>query len=139
MNEHTGQVISLDNKFVITHIKREENCARCGVCKVAVQEVSARNDCGAAVGDWVRIRFPYPFWYALAMLYGIPFAGLMLGLFAGYALSGNALAGFFGGVFCMGLCFFIVKRLKKNREPVAVEVMVSAQFCPEPPAPARWP
>ena len=85
---------------------RPDACAKCGACGTQSHTgaITLKADC--AVGDWVKVELPDGrFMTATALAYALPLAGFLIGLFAGYALSGGsepwALAGSAAG---LGAC-----------------------------------
>ena len=134
-----GLVIAVNGDMVTVQMKRTSACSRCGACKAWGEQemhIEAYNAAGAKPGDRVKIAVePGMFMQALGILYGIPFAAIMLGFFAGYyaGIAMNigeyaALTGFGSGAAMAFLSLKAIKILgpkdKENRHrTVAVEVI----------------
>ena len=78
-----------DNNIAYIKMKRTEACAKCRACVSGLSEqdmfIDAENDCGASVGQWVELEFDNNgFFYAVLIMYGIPFVALISGILLGY-------------------------------------------------------
>lgn len=82
-------------------ITRPTMCGNCGMCQVRARThtVRAVDLVGARPGQQVLIDFPHRVFLVAALLsFGIPLAGLLVGLVAGAAVAGPGAAGAPGGV-----------------------------------------
>ena len=125
--ENLGTVVAAENDIVTVKIIRKSECKGCGTCKMfGSQEIliKAKNTANARIGDTVQISEEAgAFVKALGFLYGIPFAALIAGFFAG-SHAGNfmnlgyysALTGFFFGVFLAFFCIKMLKHMENRRE-----------------------
>jgi len=132
MTSEIGLVLTAEKGTITVKMTRSSACSRCGACKPwGDQEilVEANNSIGAVVGDRVRLNIkPGIFMNALAILYGIPFASIMLGFFLG-TLIGGAMVGFIAGLVMAALAYKFIritepKRQKKGHHIVAIEIVV---------------
>ena len=78
-----------DNNIAYIKMKRTEACAKCRACVSGLSEqdmfIDAENDCDASVGQWVELEFDNNgFFYAVLIMYGIPFVALISVLLFGY-------------------------------------------------------
>lgn len=78
-----------DNNIAYIKMKRTEACAKCRACVAGLSEqdmfIDAENDCDASVGQWVELEFDNNgFFYAVLIMYGIPFVALISGILLGY-------------------------------------------------------
>ena len=78
-----------DNNIAYIKMKRTEACAKCRACVSGLSEqdmfIDAENDCDASVGQWVELEFDNNgFFYAVLIMYGIPFVALISGILLGY-------------------------------------------------------
>ena len=138
--QETGEVIAADGGFVTIRMQRTSACAHCQRCEAGANStemrVTAKNECAAAVNDWVQIELhPETFLSVVLALYGLPFIGLSAGFFAGYFFGTrmgwgdySSMAGFVGGVLLAGLACYIVKRMEprwrtKGYAPSATAVL----------------
>jgi sigma-E factor negative regulatory protein RseC len=98
-----GQVTERNDRkgLVTVRFERPEACAKCGACGAGSQkgEVTLQSD--SRVGEWVRVEMPEGrFIQATALVYVMPLAGLLLGLFLGWKFSaGNDLWTLLGTAF----------------------------------------
>ena len=78
-----------DNNIAYIKMKRTEACAKCRACVAGLSEqdmfIDAENDCDASVGQCVELEFDNNgFFYAVLIMYGIPFVALISGILLGY-------------------------------------------------------
>ena len=119
-----GQVIERnDAKGLVTvRFERPEACTKCGACGSGSQkgEVTVRADCQA--GEWVRVELPEGrFLQATALVYVIPLAGLLLGLFLGLKLGAGSdlwtvVGAALGIVFALFTLYAIDRHISKKPE-----------------------
>ncbi|WP_105614352.1 SoxR reducing system RseC family protein [Vallitalea okinawensis] len=88
-----GLVKEIQGDEVIVSLNRQEACNKCRACIQGMQEqemiLKAQNLCHASVGDQVEVTLEESnFLKAVAIMYGIPFIALMIGLISGYYISG---------------------------------------------------
>ena len=114
---------------------RASACSRCGACKIWNDRyviVKAYNPAGAKLHDRVRVSLePGVFLKAIGILYGIPFAAIMLGFFAGTYLGRflnfgeyAALIGFSTGIASAFLSLGAIKALVRERHRIIVVEIV---------------
>ncbi len=108
--------------LVTIRFERPEACGKCNACGTGSQkgEVTLPSDC--QVGAWVRVEMPEGrFVQATALVYILPLAGLLLGLFAGWKLGAGsdlwtglgALAGLLIALFAL---YLIDRQISKKHE-----------------------
>lgn len=101
---------------VTVRFSRPEACQKCGACGAGVQNGSVTLKAeGCNVGDWVRVELPEGrFLSATALAYGLPLAGMFLGLGLGYLLGRGGdiamLLGALGGVAVAVAGLYLVDR-----------------------------
>ena len=128
-----GVVIEEKGRNVIVALERTEACGSCKACSVGIEKeqmiLEARNSCEAKVGDYVSIAMEESrFIMAVAIMYIIPLAGLLLGTALGYLIWRTELMAIILGFLCLGLTYLGIrlseKRIKnKNFKPVADKVI----------------
>ena len=84
-----GLVHTVNNDLVIATIHRKEACGECRACLSGMtkteMDIEAKNLCDAEVGDWVELELQdNAFFYAVVIMYGLPFIGFIIGVVAGY-------------------------------------------------------
>lgn len=114
-----GQVIAYDehtHNATIRYI-RPDACAKCGACGSLNQsgEITLKAEC--AVGNWVRVVLPDEKFVSASLLaYALPLVGLIVGLLAGYFLSGkNELVSAAGAILGIGAALLIQRLHEKKR------------------------
>lgn len=134
-----GQVINVKDEEVKVRLNRKEACAKCGACSAGLESkdmfIEASNLAHAKLDDWVEIRLEEEnFIKAVAIMYGIPLIGLLIGIFGGVMLGNMfmpALAEVIGvvtGLVGAGICFFTIhineeKFNTKKYKPTATRVV----------------
>lgn len=115
-----GQVTAYEPKTGMATIAyiRPDACAKCGACGFMNQTGTIELKADCAVGNWVKVVLPdNRFMTATALAYAVPLLGFLIGLFAGYMLSGRsegwAIA---GSALGLGLC---VVGLRLNERHIA--------------------
>jgi sigma-E factor negative regulatory protein RseC len=116
-----GIVTQVIEDEVVVKLKRSEACASCGACSNGLESkdmfIHAKNYCLAEKDQWVEITLNESnFIQAVAIMYGIPLIGLMVGIFIGFGIGvlffetmiDLLSIGF--GLLSAGLCFFIINR-----------------------------
>lgn len=134
-----GQVINVVDEDVKVRLNRKEACAKCGACSAGLENkdmfIQASNIAHAKLDDWVEIRLDEEnFIKAVAIMYGIPLIGLLVGLIGG-VLFGQmfvpGLADIIGvgtGLLGAGIAFILIhaneaKFNTKKYKPIAVRVV----------------
>ena len=84
-----GYVTEIKGNLAVIKMKRTEACAKCRACIAGMTEkemiMEAENNCGAEVGDWVELEVSESgFFFAVGIMYGIPLAAFLCGIFLGY-------------------------------------------------------
>lgn len=134
-----GVVILREQNRITVSMKRSEACAKCRACVAGLGEremrLVAKNECGADVGDIVRIELREGvFIRAALILYGIPLVFMMCGFLLGKLLSGvfvyinSEILSFMLGVLALVSSYLLIHmrqhKLKLyNYEPAAVEII----------------
>lgn len=113
-----GLVTARDPQTGLSTIEysRPTACEKCGGCGPASHQGSITLQADCRVGDWVRVDLPEKrFLQATAFTYLVPLFGLLLGLFAGYALgSGSDLYTLLGGAAGLCVAFPVMKLLDRR-------------------------
>jgi len=134
-----GQVIKIMDQDVKVRLNRQEACAKCGACSAGLESkdmfIEALNVGDAKVDDWVEISLKEEnFIVAVAIMYGIPLIGLLIGLIGG-VLFGEIfipkfaeIIGVISGLLGAGISFLLIHvneaKFKTNRfKPIAVRVV----------------
>ena len=131
-----GNVIDIENNKVVVKLKRTEACAKCRACTAGMESkdmiIKAYNQCGANVVDNVEIVLEEAnFIAAVAIMYGLPFLGLIVGTVIGIfgskaiGLENNELIGFGVGLVFICLTYLWIKSKEsywksKNFVPKAI-------------------
>jgi sigma-E factor negative regulatory protein RseC len=135
-----GTVIgNAENNRLLVRLERQEACAKCRACTAGMKKeemlLTAENLCGGKIGDNVEVTLDTAdFMRAAVIMYGIPFAMFMLGIFAGYfgslkmGLGSNELIGFVIGIVLVIITYLIIKSQEKrwqkdNYVPKAIRVV----------------
>ena len=88
-----GQVTAYDESKKLATISyvRPDACAKCGGCGSMNQTGTIQLKADCAVGNWVKVVLPDSrFMTATLIAYIIPLICFLIGLFAGYTLSGKS-------------------------------------------------
>ncbi len=123
----TGVVISKDGDNVEIKMKRSPACEKCKAC-IALTSSSnemvlhAKNICNAVVGDTVTVELQQSgFFKAIAIMYAIPLAALILGFMVGYygalALAFEnikEIAGFLLGAALTAITYLIINKKEEH-------------------------
>jgi sigma-E factor negative regulatory protein RseC len=135
-----GTVIGVkDDNRLLVRLERQEACAKCRACTAGMKKeemiLTAENLCGGKVGDNVEVTLEMAdFMKAAMIMYGLPFAMFMIGIFAGYYISlnmgygSNELIGFLTGLVLVCITYILIhsqeKRWKSNNYvPKAIKVV----------------
>lgn len=88
--DQTGEVIEVNDGILTVRFLRPEACERCQACSGRTHQALITIPGRAEVGDRVVVRLPEGQVAKASLLaYALPLAGLLLGLFAGWALGGD--------------------------------------------------
>jgi sigma-E factor negative regulatory protein RseC len=135
-----GTVIgNAENNRLLVRLERQEACAKCRACTAGMKKeemlLTAENLCGGKIGDNVEVTLDTAdFMRAAVIMYGIPFAMFMLGIFAGYfgslkmGFGSNELIGFAIGIVLVIITYLVIKSQEKrwqkdNYVPKAIRVV----------------
>ncbi|NDL67610.1 SoxR reducing system RseC family protein [Anaerotalea alkaliphila] len=133
-----GQVMEIKGNHAIVRLERQEACAKCQACTLGTEVkdmiLETENLCGAKVNDIVEVSLDEGnFIKAVAIMYVLPFLGLVAGLGLGYLIGQGINPGLveiiavIGGFLLMAVVFLVIRanepkfRTKKYR-PSAVRV-----------------
>ena len=136
----TGQVIEKrDNNRLLIKLQRQEACAKCRACSAGMKTeemlLEAENMCNAQVGDKVDIALEETdFMKAVLIMYGIPFACFVTGLFATYFIltdfniNNAEIISFVTGILLVLVSYLVIHRFephfkKDNYVPKAVNIV----------------
>jgi positive regulator of sigma E activity len=119
-----GQIIEKNVKkgLVTVKFERPEACGNCTACGFGSQKGMATLPSDRNIGEWVRVELPESrFLQATALVYVVPLAGLIFGIFLGWALGAGTdlwtvLGAFFGLAVSLLVLFCIDKRVSKKPE-----------------------
>jgi sigma-E factor negative regulatory protein RseC len=137
----TGVVTAIEEGVLLVRLPRSEACAKCGACAAGLLEkemiMTAKNSCGARIGDSVRLELEGSVFIKSAfIMYGFPLLAMVAGFLAGMGFCvlfpgyiDGELFGFLTGVLALMLSYYVIKRnerrFKGNKyKPEAVEVIV---------------
>jgi len=87
-----GIVTQVIDEEVVVKLQRNDACSKCGACSAGMESkdmfIHAKNDCLAEADQWVEIQLDESnFILAVAIMYGIPLIGLLVGVFVGYGIG----------------------------------------------------
>ncbi len=116
--EQTGEVIEVNKGILTIRFDRPEACQHCGACNGEKHQALIEIPGQAGVGDRVTVSMPEGQVAKASLLaYAIPLAGLVLGLFLGWALGGEIPA-LLGAAVGLGLSLLVLrlneKKLRKD-------------------------
>lgn len=113
-----GQVTAYNEKNGVATISyvRPDACAKCGGCGSMNQTGTIQLKADCRVGNWVKVVLPDSrFMGATAIAYVLPLVLFLLGLFAGYSLSGQNELAALGGSALGILISLVVLKLNEKR------------------------
>ncbi len=126
MEEIATVVDVFDNKLRLSFI-RQELCKKCGACQKSgngIMYLELENTVGAKVGDKVLVKIEPSNLKISAILYGIPSAMFIVGIFWGYFLSeGSEIFGFFTGVLFLIFSILPIKNFAERCKPKAAKII----------------
>jgi len=112
----TGKVIAITGKTATVRFLRSDACGHCNACfhlGSNEADIEIENECRAAVGDVVVIELHGGGMVkASAIAYGIPLAGLLVGVYVGSLISDVYAA--VGGILLCGATYFILRGLNPH-------------------------
>ncbi|NLM44318.1 MAG: SoxR reducing system RseC family protein [Clostridiales bacterium] len=87
--KEVGKILEINDGMAKVLIVRHTACGNCGACQVGKENLNmiltAENTVGGKPGDMVEIELKTEnFLFASLIMYGIPLAGLIIGLLGGY-------------------------------------------------------
>lgn len=134
----TGRVVKVEAGKAIIEIKKHSACgnckANCAYMETGLRQIEAADPIGVKLFQTVEISIPEEAAFQASMVvFGIPLAaliaGVLIGNYIGMRMEVENIFEILGGVFSLGLSFFIVRaynnRFKKHAEnqPVITAVM----------------
>ena len=120
--ERLGEVTKVDGKWLEITFCRPSDCDKCHACMGGNQTMTLRLEGKANLGDSVLVEMPAStITMASLMAYGLPLAGMLIGMLAGDALlplegSLGALAGAMVG-FALPLIYLLATEKKRRLDP----------------------
>lgn len=134
-----GEVVGKENNKIIVKLQRTEACAKCRACTAGMKKedmlIKAENMCNASVGNKVDLVLDNAdFMKATLIMYGIPFAAFMIGIFGGYygalsmGMDNGEVIGIAAGVILVIISYLIIhtqedKFKKGNFVPKAIKIV----------------
>jgi len=119
--EEIATVVEIFGNRLKLSFTRQELCKKCGACQKSgdgIMYLELENTVGAEAGDKVLLKIEPSNLKISAILYGIPSAIFIVGLFLGYFLSeGSEISGFFTGILFLMASFIFTKFIVKKCEP----------------------
>ena len=126
MIKEQGIIQKIKRDKAVIRIQQTSACAHCksrGSCDVTNREmlVEVINDLQAKEGDLVELSVPEGTVLKLSLLvYFLPIIALFIGAFAGAAVAESlrvdtTLASILGGVLCMGIAFYGLRRFERAK------------------------
>ena len=120
--ERLGEVTKVDGKWLEITFCRPSDCDKCHACMGGSKTTTLRLQGKANVGDSVLVELPASTVTTASLIaYGLPLAGLLIGLMAGNALiplenSLGALIGALVGL-ALPLAYLFVTEKKRRTDP----------------------
>ncbi len=119
-----GEVIEEKAPFVKVRLQRQEACGKCKGCIAGMQSqemiAEALNKCDAHVGDLVEISLEKSnFLKAVAIMYTIPLAALLIGILGGYMITKNELISVVLGLGLTAAAYLVIKTQNHKFETTA--------------------
>lgn len=134
-----GEVIGKENNQLLIKMQRTEACAKCRACSAGMKKedmiIKAENMCNATIGNKVDVVLDNAnFMKATLIMYGIPFAAFMIGVFVGYygainlGIKNSELIGIIAGLLLVIITYFIIHTQEKkfkngNFVPKAIKIV----------------
>ncbi len=120
--DRLGEVTKVDGKWLEITFCRPSDCDKCHACMGGNKTTTLRLEGTANVGDTALVSIPdSTVTLASLMAYGIPLAGLLIGMFIGDKLIplGNSLGAFIGAAagLALALTYIVISEKKRRRDP----------------------
>ncbi|MDO8734353.1 MAG: SoxR reducing system RseC family protein [Elusimicrobiota bacterium] len=119
--EEIATVVEIFGNRLKLSFTRQALCKKCGACQKSgngIMYLELENTVSANVGDKVLVKIEPSNLKISAILYGIPSAMFIVGLFLGYFLSeGSEISGFLTGILFLLTSFIPIKFIVKKCEP----------------------
>ena len=118
--ERIGEVTRVDGKWIEVTFCRPSDCDKCHACMGGNKTTTLRLEGKAKVGDTALVSMPdSTITQASLIAYGIPLAGLLIGMLAGDRLypAENSIGAFIGAAIGLGLPLIgliVTERKRKN-------------------------
>ena len=118
--ERLGEVTKVEGKWLEVTFCRPSDCDKCHACMGGNQTTTLRLQGTAKIGDKALVSMPdSTITQASLIAYGIPLAGLLIGMLAGDKLfpAENSLGALIGAVVGLALpliCLIATERKRKN-------------------------
>lgn len=115
--ERTGEVTALFEEYIEVTFCRPADCEKCQACRGGEKTTKLVVRGKANLGDLAVVEMPTSrVMLASGLAYGVPLAGLFIGLFAGSALAADQNIGAaVGAVAGLGLAMLAVKGTERFR------------------------
>ena len=121
-----GTVRKIEEDYAVVTIERQDMCGECHACEVLGEvkkcEIRCRNICKAGINDKVEIDLSNEsFLKATFLMYGIPLAGLLIGLLLGtmipdtVGIYAKEVGTIIGGLVGMVLGFLWIKKRDEKK------------------------
>ena len=115
--ERLGEVTKVDGKWLEITFCRPSDCDKCHACMGGNKTTTLRLQGQAKVGDKALVSMPdNTITQASLIAYGLPLAGLLIGMLAGDAVypASNSLGAFIGA--CIGLALPLIALIATERK-----------------------
>lgn len=146
MARQQGIVTKVHGQFIDVVARRPKACENCGACRLAdvkPKPITAINDVGADVGEWVELELDSGHMLrAVALAYGVPLLAFFVGLLSGEAIFESfglhllpSLAAAIGGFIFLVIGYYIVHLYDRSLSvgafmSTAVAIVESTEECP---------
>lgn len=103
-------------------------CKKCGACRKSengIMYLELENTVGANVGDKVLVKIKPSNLEISIILYGIPSAMFIAGIFSGYFLSNSEIYGFLTGVLFLIFSILPVKNFAEKYKPKLIKIILT--------------
>ena len=120
--DRLGEVTKVEGKWLEITFCRPSDCDKCHACMGGNKTTTLRLEGTANVGDTALVSIPdSTVTLASMMAYGIPLAGLLVGMFIGDKLIplGNSLGSLIGAAagLAISLGYIMISEKKRRRDP----------------------
>ena len=115
--DRLGEVTRVDGKWLEITFCRPSDCDKCHACMGGNKTTTLRLEGKANVGDQALVSMPdSTITQASLIAYGIPLAGLLIGMFAGDAIyPANSLGAIIGAAVGLGLPLALLMATERSR------------------------